>query len=81
MIITETNNDDNDVVKQYQDQRHTTSKNHPKRHSVKALTLTLTKTPKIKGKQPHNTYTMPPAANNSIKQPAENRNVQERQCC
>ena len=84
MIITVTNNDNNDVVKQYQHQHHlvelnnTTSNNHPKRHSVKALTLTFTTTPKTKGKQPHNTSTAPPVANDSIKQPAENRSVQER---
>ena len=87
-IITVTNNDDNDVVKQYQHQYHlvelnnTTSDNHPKRHSAKALTLTLTltftTTPKTKGKQPHNTCTTPPAANDSIKQSAENKCVQER---
>ena len=83
-IITVTNNDDNDVVKQCQHQHHlvetnnTTSNNHPKRHSAKALTLTFTTTPKTKGKQPHNTCTMPPAANDSIKQPAENRTVQDR---
>ena len=69
---------------QYQCQHHlgelynTTSDNHPKRHSVKALTLTFTTTPKTKGKQPHNTCTAPPVANDSIKQPAENRSVQER---
>jgi len=80
MIISVTNNDDNDVVKQYQHQHHlvelnnTTSSNHPKRHSAKALTLTFTTTPKTKGKQPHNTCTAPPVA----KQPAENRSVQER---
>ena len=60
-IITVTNNDDNDVVKQYQHQHHlvelnnTSSDSHPNRHSVKALTLTFTTTPKTKGKQPHNT--------------------------
>ena len=80
MIITVMNNDDNDVVKQYQHQHHlvelnnSTSNSHPKRHSVKALTLTFTTTPKTKGKQPHNTCT----ANDSIKQPAENRSLQER---
>ena len=79
-IISVTNNDNN-VVKQYQHQHHlvelnnTTSNNHPKRHSVKALTFTTT--PKTKGEQPHNTSTAPPAANNSIKQPAENRSVQK----
>ena len=78
-IITVTNNDDNDVV---QHQHHlvelnnTTSNNHPKRHSANALTFTTT--PKTKGKQPHNTCTMPPVVNDSIKQPAENRSVQER---
>ena len=81
--ISVTNNDNNDVVKQYQHQHHlvelnnTTSNNHPKRHSVKALTLTFTTAPKIKGKQPHNTCTVPLAVNDSIKQPAENRSVQE----
>ena len=82
MIISVTNNDNNDVEKQYQHQHHlvelhnTTSNNHPKRHSVKALTFTTT--PTTKGKQPHNTSTAPPVANDSIKQPAENRKVQER---
>ena len=79
-----TNNDENDVVKQYQHQHHvvelnnTTSDNHPKRQSAKALTLTFTTSPKMNGKQPHNICTMPPVANDSIKQPAENRSVQER---
>ena len=79
-----TNNDDNDVVKQYQHQHHlvelynTTSDNHTKRHLAKPLALTFTTTPKTRGKQPHNTCTTPPAANDSIKQPAENRSVQER---
>ena len=83
MIITVINNNDNDVVKQYQHQHHlvelnnTTSDNHPKRHSVKA-TLTFTTTSKTKGRQPHNTGTTPPVAIDSIKQPAENRTVQER---
>jgi len=79
-IITVTNNDDNDVVKQSQHQHHyfvelyhTTSE-----HSAKALTLTFTTTPKTKGKQSHNTCTTPPAVNDSIKQPAENKSVQER---
>ena len=82
MTISVTNNDDNDVVKQYQHQNHlvelnnTTSNNHPKRHSVKALKLTTT--PKTKGKQPHNTCTTPPVVNDSIKQLAENSSVQER---
>ena len=79
MIITVTNNDDNDFVKQYQHQHHlvelnnTTSNNCPKKHTVKALTP-----PKTKGKQPHNTCTTPPVANDSIKQLAENRSVEER---
>ena len=81
-IITVTNTDDKDLVKQYQHQHHlvewnnTTSNNHPKRHSAKALAFSTT--PKTKSKQPHNTSTAPPVANDSIKQPAENRSVQER---
>ena len=84
MIISVTNTDDSDVVKQYQHQHHlvelnnTTSDNHPKRHSVKALTLTFITTPKSKGKQPHNTCTVLPEAKDSIKQPAENKGMQER---
>ena len=84
MIITVTNNDDNDVVKQYQHQHHlvklnnTTSDNHPKKIAVNPLTLTFTTTPKTKGKQPHNTCTTPPVVNDSIKQPADSRSVQER---
>ena len=71
-------------MKQYQHQHHlvelnnTTSENHPKRCLAKALTLTLTTTPKTKSKQPHNTCTVLPEAKDSIKQPAENKGMQER---
>ena len=58
MIISVTNSDYNDVVKQYQHQHHLVelnnaiSDNHPKRHSLKALTLTFTTTPKQKVSNP-----------------------------
>jgi len=83
-IIRVTSIDDNDNLKQYQHQHHlvelynTTSNNHPKRHSAKALTLTFSVPPKTKGKQPPNTCTAPPVMNDSIKQSAENKSVQER---
>ena len=51
MIIKVTNNDDNDVMKQYQHQHHLVELyNTTSEHSAKALTLTFTTTPTTKGK-------------------------------